>query len=304
MTDQDRRDDLAHLLERGPFHEALATAVEHRGLTLQRLQHRLTERGATVSVPTLSCWVRGTRRPERPVSMAALAELELVLGLEARSLSDLLGQKRRRGRDAARPVDDETIWRDSASLSAVLSELDLVKPDLRVVSAHLRQRVDGRRVERTARHLNVVEAMRDDLTRTRLTMARLTGRPDQLHVEAIAGVSVGRQRATSDGFVVTELVLDTTLAKGERTVVEYEAHLDPEGEPSINCTALFYRPVRMCVVEVFFDPEQVPVRSFALRKPAGKHEQRSPVRVSAAGVLRSVVFDQPAGEYGLTWDWD
>ena len=130
-------------------------------------------------------------------------------------------------------MDDETIWRDSASLTAVLRELDLVRPDLRVVSAHVRQRVDGRRVERTVRHLNVVEAMWDDLTRTRLTMARLvrTRRPDPGEVDRRG--AGGPPAGDSDGFVVTELVLDTTLDKGDRTVVEYESQLDPDGSPSV-----------------------------------------------------------------------
>ncbi|GAA4349543.1 hypothetical protein [Angustibacter luteus] len=303
MSEQTLPDELTRLLEHGPFHEALAAAVANRGLTLARLQHHLALRASPVSVPTLSCWVRGTRQPERPQSRQALAELEGVLGLPPRALSDLLGRPRRRGRDAARPIADAELWQPSRSLHDALRELDLPRPDLRVVSVHVRQTVDERGVERELRHVNVMESTKDDTDRMRVTIGHLAGSTEATRLRAVTGAQTGRLRRTPDGFLVAELLLDATLAKGGRTIVEYAVQLDAAGAPSTECTALFHRPVRQCLVEVFFDPDRLPARGFALRRPAGKHEQRVDVPLSSAGVLRTALFDQPAGEYGLTWQW-
>src|SRR5262249_31062931 len=60
------------------------------------------------SVPTLSNWQSGRRRPERPESLRALAELEHVLELPPAALRSLLGPPRPRGR-AAHPKGPNAI---------------------------------------------------------------------------------------------------------------------------------------------------------------------------------------------------
>ena len=67
------REELADLLVTGPFPEALRAAIQVKGLSLERLHHKLKTRGAPISITALSYWQSGRRRPERPESLRALA---------------------------------------------------------------------------------------------------------------------------------------------------------------------------------------------------------------------------------------
>ncbi|WP_326643260.1 hypothetical protein OG884_06800 [Streptosporangium sp. NBC_01755] len=86
--------ELRAALRDGPFHVALRVAVQARGLTLNRLRHRLGERGLRVGTTSLSYWQQGLRRPERPESLRAVRALEEILILPPRRP----GPPRRAGR--------------------------------------------------------------------------------------------------------------------------------------------------------------------------------------------------------------
>jgi len=87
-----------------PFPRALRAAITASGLPLDRIRHRLELRGVSISVPTLSHWQSGRRRPERPESLRALAELEQLLSLPPLALRSLLGPPRPRGRKSSVPA--------------------------------------------------------------------------------------------------------------------------------------------------------------------------------------------------------
>jgi hypothetical protein len=67
------------VLSQDDFSVTLRAAIVASGLPLDRIRHRLQLRNVTVSVPTLSKWQSGSRRPERPESLRAITELEDVL---------------------------------------------------------------------------------------------------------------------------------------------------------------------------------------------------------------------------------
>ncbi|WP_131739984.1 helix-turn-helix domain-containing protein [Actinomadura roseirufa] len=69
------------------FAGALRQAIQASGLTLERIRHRLGQRGLTVSVATLSYWQRGRSRPRSRVVVAALEE---ILQVATGTLTDLL----------------------------------------------------------------------------------------------------------------------------------------------------------------------------------------------------------------------
>lgn len=69
------------------FAERLRTAVRRSGLSLDRLATRLAERGHRISRTTLSNWQRGQTVPARPGSLAALPDLERLLGVERGALT-------------------------------------------------------------------------------------------------------------------------------------------------------------------------------------------------------------------------
>src|ERR1043165_877089 len=96
-TRTDQTHPLAEVLRHGPFHVALRAAIDARGLGLDRLQHRLAERGLRVSTTSLSYWQHGRTQPEKPNSIAAVGVLEEILGVPANALVSLLGPRRARG---------------------------------------------------------------------------------------------------------------------------------------------------------------------------------------------------------------
>ena len=79
---------------RSAFARALRDAINARPVTLSWLQRQLKARGNRVSMATLSYWRSGSRRPEGPQSLAALADIEDLLGLEDAALSRLLRPNR------------------------------------------------------------------------------------------------------------------------------------------------------------------------------------------------------------------
>src|SRR2546421_3729475 len=67
----------------GRFSHALRSAIKASGLSLNRIQYRLRERGAAVSSATLSYWQSGRRRPTRHDSLLVVRQLEEILRMPA-----------------------------------------------------------------------------------------------------------------------------------------------------------------------------------------------------------------------------
>src|SRR5690349_5044665 len=95
------------------FAAAFRAAVNGRGVTLSWLQQRLQARGNRVSMAALSYWRSGARRPEGAQSLAALADIEDLLCVDAGSLSGLLGPTNRTGPLGPNlfPIDEEQLER-------------------------------------------------------------------------------------------------------------------------------------------------------------------------------------------------
>ncbi|WP_197320186.1 hypothetical protein [Saccharomonospora sp. NB11] len=79
------------------FSEELRFAISTSGLSLDRIQVRLQERGVPVSVTALSYWQSGKRQPERQRSLRAVLALEEILDVPPGSLLSLLPPPRPRG---------------------------------------------------------------------------------------------------------------------------------------------------------------------------------------------------------------
>lgn len=79
------------------FSRALRAAITARGLSLDRIQARLHQRGLSVSVTALSYWQSGKRQPERRSSITAVRALEDILDVPPGSLLALLSRPRPRG---------------------------------------------------------------------------------------------------------------------------------------------------------------------------------------------------------------
>jgi hypothetical protein len=278
---------LAEALRTGPFERALGAAIRHRGLSLERLHARLSERGVPVSLASLSYWQRGRSRPEREHSLRAVRELEAILGVPPESLVSLLGPRRPRGRWVGqRPKPDQLTW---------LSRHELVTidrgSDLRLICTRgvIRAQSDG-----VGRHVVVHQAPPGAVPAVRRA---LSCRPGRVCLEA-GGVGGG-------GLVTVELIFDRPLATGETRLIEYL--LDFGGEP--DRLALHHRgfPVaaRDYVLAVQFDRTTVPARCYRTWAPdpgAVARDVRE-LRPTDDAAVHFVELDVAPGVHGVRWEW-
>jgi hypothetical protein len=280
------REELADLLVTGPFADALRVAIQLRGLSLERLQHRLRMRGAPISVTALSYWQSGRRRPERPESMMALAHLEDVLGLQENALSRLLGPPRPRGRSRRRELSARAQW-DSSGLV--------------LTAQHDRVDVAPCGGVRGVRSRQVMQARTADVDRWILCQETGSAQPA---LTAVRSCRVGRiARERTNGVLVAELLFDEPLAAGDSIAIEYEL-IYPH--PTVEHTHFrrFAGRVHDYVLEIKFPAESPPASCEQFSSgPAGTEMfgGTRPAPVDAWGYAHAAALDFGPGLYGMRW---
>ena len=299
---------IADALRSGPFDHALHTAMQLRGLGLERVQRRLRDEGVELSLATLSYWRRGRSRPESARSLIAVRMIEQVLGLPADSLVTLIGPRKPRGRWAhhtrATRKPEEILGTNR--YADIVSELNAPPSDcFRWLSLHDRCTLDERGAESRVKVSLVVQAEQDRLDRC-LFGYQVPGAGQPLPV--ITAVHAGRlgrvRRAESDGVIVAELFFDRILAKGDTAVLEYE-YMFTSAEPTDFYERAFRLPARQYTLEVQFHPSAVPVRCFHTARPASSAgwEYGDEVWISPSLLVHRVILDPPAACHGITWEW-
>jgi len=280
------REELADLLVTGPFADALRVAIQMRGLSLERLQHRLRMRGAPISVTALSYWQSGRRRPERPESLMALAHLEDVLGLPETALSRLLGPPRPRGRSRRREVSARTPWNGSG---------------LVLTAQHDRVDVASCGGVRGVRSRQVMQATSAGVDRWILCHETGSVQPA---LTAVRSCRVGRvARERTNGVLVAELLFDEPMSAGASIAIEYEL-IYPH--PTVEHTHFrrFAGRVHDYVLEIKFPVESPPAscEQFA-SGPAGTEMfgGARPAPVDAWGYAHAAALDFGPGLYGMRW---
>lgn len=276
------------LLAAGPFHEALRAAISASGLALDRIRYRLRLRDVSISVPTLSNWQSGRRRPERAESLRALAELEAVLELPPEALRSLLGPPRPRGR-AAHPKGPEAMLKAWGSpVEHLLAGVDTSSDGrLTRLSQHDRIEVDaaGRLVEVASRH--VLRASHDGADRW-IVVWDAPG-------EIVAGQHCAVRTLNTDpetGMTVAELVFDAPLARGETIIMEYR--IVDVGRPDRFVRRL-HRTTRDYVLEARFDQAAVPARCARVESSSWD------LAASPTGSVHLIEFNA-SGTIGLRWE--
>ncbi|GAA3565758.1 hypothetical protein GCM10022222_56960 [Amycolatopsis ultiminotia] len=289
----------------GSFAVTLDAAIEESGLSLERLQHHLAERGVPLSRSALSYWRRGRSRPEREASLHAVMHLEQVLGLSPGALTSRLGPRAPRGRWLGRPpecVERRRLWPELRPLSAELKP----PPDGQVVfwSVHERVLIDDESRERSLWTHLVAEATLDGVDRLMTyhqSDGPLTGTP---RYQGVRSARLGRVRIDRDtGMTVGELLLDRVLAAGEVTAVDYEVLLPP-GAPTVEYGRRFTRPVPEYVCQVQFGlraPHRV--RAFERRGPGGPRHPGAALRVGSGHQVTLAIRDVRPGITGVCWSW-
>jgi transcriptional regulator with XRE-family HTH domain len=293
------------------FPIALRAAIRASGLSLDRIQYRLRARGLQISVTALSYWQSGRRRPERPESMSALKHLEEVLGVESGSLTALLGPPRPRGRAqrTPSPIPIEALWENKAELAPLLARMDLASDtSLTRISQHDRVEIAADRGEKSVRVRQVLRAEHDGADRwvSVYDVAR-PGNPLP-RIVPLQSCRLGRIAKNPEvGLVVTELVFDRPLSRGETVIMEYE--VAATGPPYARSDDMFCRkfrlPVRDYVVEMRFDPADLPAFCRQAATPAEDSDSatKRDMVVDRAGRTHAVVLGFGPGTFSVEWGW-
>lgn len=301
--------ELSRALRDGPFHHALRTAIEARGLALHRVRHRLAQRGINVGVTSLSYWQQGARRPARTESLRAVRALEEVLGLPVRSLTRHLEPAG--GAASERPA--------SRSYQSLVERSDIVRGLLAGMAAPLdgglhtldhweRVHIGPRRELLGRASQQAVRAHRDGIDRYLAIHHGDPGcAPERVRVRAAENCRVGRVRWQPGGAVViAELLFDTRLRAGETYVFGY-AFEDGTGEECREYVRGFSFGGGQYVLQVCFDARALPVRcfSFARASPAARASHAQDLTLSGANqTVHLVRAEAGPGILGIGWDWD
>ena len=266
-----RSADLDHLLAHGPFPAALRAAIGASGLSLERIRHRLARRGLSVSVPTLSLWQSGRRRPERAESLRVLVGLEQVLELPSGSLGTLLGPRKPRGRMPPGALAGQLV---------TLSQHDQADIDasgrLSSVRARVVLRAGGPGLERWPVRWDVQPGVAPKIVADR-----------NCRVGSVEH-DLDRNRLTA------EFVLGSPPASGEAVIVEYRATF-PARAVAQEFVRIFDRPVRDYLLEARF--AVLPVRCARV----GDEEPDRELNPDSGGTVHVAEADV-AGRICIRWE--
>ncbi|TDD92620.1 helix-turn-helix domain-containing protein [Actinomadura rubrisoli] len=311
------------------FAGALRQAIQASGLTLERIRHRLGQRGLTVSVATLSYWQRGRSRPR---SRAVVATLEEILQVPAGTLTDLLddpapsappvrGGAGRGGLatgppgpgDRGRAASD--LWPDPDRYACLVGQLDRSGDHrLERLSIHDVYRLDEVRRSWSLSVRTVLRAAGDDIDRVVCVHQTATSKDGEAEITGVRYCRPGRVR-TDDGLMAFELVLDRVLAAGDTAVVEYE--LGPVVEADVayeraldgwvadSYDRRFSHPVHDYVAIIQFEGGRLPARCYGFTAETSDAPRRrlGELWIGTSGSANLAVGNVRRGIVGIEWEW-
>jgi hypothetical protein len=283
----------------GSFAEVMRTAVEVRGLGLERIRERLEARGITVSVATLSYWQSGRSQPGRKQSLAALPHLEEVLELDRGVLRGALTPPRERGRRCP-VVDLDAVWPEPPQ-TRVLRRLDTRwDAELERISMHDVVTMGPDRSQEALTVRQVLRARCDGPDRRVIMHCLEDARAGVPEIRALRGCRLGTiARDIPSGIIGCELVFLEPLRRGQTVVVDYEVLSAPPRPRELRHTRRLRLPMRQYLLEVRFDAGALPSAAFHVRD--GKDCQ--PLELDAEHSLHVVDTDCTAGITGVRWAW-
>lgn len=300
--------ELGEALRHGPFELAIKLALRARGLSLERLEHHLAERGLKVSASSLSNWQTGRSRPERSESIRVLNGLEQLFDLPPNSFVRLLGPQRPRGRwmgHVPGSVRYGALFDDHARLSALSAEVK-VADDRRCLALSVQDRVTLR-PDRRFRAVHVQQVITALVGGVDGCLVFYHAEDGPLpEIVAREGCRLGRARTDRHaGIAIAELLFDCDLDRDDIYLVDYEFRFGPAEPPSDYYYRAFRNPCRQYLLQVRFAPVAQPVRCFGFSSP------RVGVAMTDTGSLAChrgrpahlLVTDHPPGIVGIRWEW-
>lgn len=295
------------------FSAALRAAISASGLSLDRIQARLKSRGTSVSVTALSYWQSGKRQPERSGSLAAVRELEIILGVPSGALLGLLKAPRPRGGPARRMDGDRasTLRFSREVLEPLLDRIGA--PDalhqhqhLNLMGLHDRCEIAADGGQRSVTTRAVFQANADGQDRWLLVYDQddPAAGPPELH--ALRNCTVGRTEIDEQhGLIVAELLFDRTINRDDTFLVEYS--LTNNGPPYPACQNKnwreFRRQIREYLIEIRFDFGATPKHCWRYSQAAtDETAERHPITVDSANGVHAVAVDFGPGVFGIEWE--
>ncbi|GGK34034.1 hypothetical protein GCM10010124_28300 [Pilimelia terevasa] len=300
--------ELAALLNRGPFHEALRRAIKTRRLSLQAIQRRLDEAGLHVGLGTLSYWQSGQRRPERPASLKIVAAIERILDLPPRALLGLLGPPKERLSPRRRPAPGKALadlLRAPGPVESLLEALGRREQDLHLLVAldvvTLADNGGIAAMEAT----NVVEAHRPTDRYILVYFGEPESDAELLSVTALDGCRVGRLRRDAEArLIVAELLFDFELHVGQSHVMRYLLQ-DASPPPTTEYYRWIRHPAQTVVTQVKFSASRLPAMVWRFTRPyEGAPDQfRQEVPVGPHRSVHLTRSQVEPGLMGIRWVW-
>ncbi|WP_223622998.1 hypothetical protein [Microbacterium sp. EST19A] len=241
------------------FAGALRDAINAKDVTLSWLQKQLKHRGNRVSIATLSYWRSGARRPEGVQSLAALADIEELLGLDEGDLSRQLPSTKRTGPlgPTQFPIDQQDIEK---AVKDAYAALGAAYPDTsREVTTHSVTDVDAQGNVSFCSTRSVLQATSGTMTAT--PFLELTpGLPTPAPIfRAVSGGRIAGTYSHGAGEVHGVLFeLDAPLTAPDTTMVEWSVAYPPDYPATRETGHAVARQCRELLVWVRFHPDALP----------------------------------------------
>lgn len=253
----------------GPFPERLRTAIERRGLGLQRICAHLRQYDVSCSASTLSLWRNGRTRPRRAEGKKAVEMLEVILATPPGYLVDA---------DHV-PLTGSSQWWTTTSDPAIVlqhgEEFLAAQKDFGLpVAGGVKRlaildvvRIDENRSWAGSTCTMMLEALDDGVDRILTSTFSDLFTEDSRYVrvsEPQSGARLGRRRVSrTSGQTISEFVFDAPLQKGDITTIEFTVTPVNGPEPPQTGQACHQlrsaSPIGQMTICVDFSPEQLPI---------------------------------------------
>ncbi|WP_059008665.1 hypothetical protein [Streptomyces specialis] len=288
------------------FASVLRAAISRSGLGLERVRHRLAQRGHALSVSTLSLWQTGQRRPERRESLVALAVLEDILAMPSGSLTSALGPRRLRGPgpQGQRRVPAETMWPADPQIPSLLRDVNADDEFLVRLSHHDFATLGPQRSEQSMRVRLVLRATRSGVSRFPVVLAPDDPQARRPLLRPLRHCSVrSASYFPEQGYVIASLEFDRELTRGDVIMVEYEVLYTPASARSTRFERKLAFPVHEYFAEIQFHEDAVPARCRWTFHSETEAVRGGDLSLDGAHGVQFAASQASPGRYAIHWEW-
>ncbi len=275
------------------FSTTLSDAIAARGLTLNRLQARLEQRGVSVSMATLSYWSNGRSVPARASSMSVVEALESILELPPGALLSLLSEP---------PTPNMTWAADRAEF--LREQIKAIGP----ASADSQEQLMAHLEVSIAEDRHLLSTTTTLVVKSRVPGAQglsiVINRPQGTSVDAhpLNGVTMGRTVHLDGQSTLFEFLYDHPLERGETRRARCRLNFGPsETEVTTGYSLRSATPLLMLTCTFLGDLPRSIVRCFT--PPNSDASPREVQRIPVQTTVECVLTDPPIGLHSLVWEW-